>query len=255
MTRLLHVSESKLSELREGVERNLERYLTSGFSDLVGYPGWSLELALEVDLSSLAELDGSGNRAETDLRNTLLVDRVLGSMSPSLANEERIWVRLSHVECLAYSRERWLSATATDEARVAAVRKHLFAATHTGIRDDHAIARLWWNAFIVRRCFPHDVERGLSLLLRSADVRSNFVERVWLTSRRPLAAGVFRKMDRDERVLASEESFRRFMKTLNVLGGGLVFEAMRESSIDALLDRCVEAPQLDQKTEREDGAA
>ena len=64
------------------------------------------------------------------------------------------------------------------------------------------------------------------------------VERIWLTGRRKLAAGVFRIMDRDERVLATEDSFRKFMKSLNLMGGGMVFEAMSEDQIDRFLDSC-----------------
>lgn len=239
MMRLTHLSESKLEELRTTVSRNLDRYTGSGFSDLAGDPGWSIELRQEVDLTGLEDLDGSDRSSELDLKNTVVIDRVLGTLSPSVANEERLWVRLSHVEGFAYCRDRWLVG-ASAEAQVAAINRHFFANTQTGIRDDHALARLWWNAYIVRKCFPADFARGLELLLHTADVRSNIVERLWLTSRRQLASGVFRKMDRDSRVLDSEASFRAFMRVLNVDGGGVVFEAMSEADIDLFLDRCAD---------------
>lgn len=237
--KLTHVSESKLEELRTNIARNLERYCGTGFADVTHDPGWAIELDDNIDLTILHELDGSDNRSESDLRNTKLVDRALGNLSPSLANEERIWVRLSHVEAFTYSRDRWLKSVPSDDAKVAAIETHFFARTQTRIRDDHAVSRLWWNAFVVKRCYPADFEKGLELLLSTADVRSNIVERIWLTGRRRLAAGMFRKMDTDPRVLASERSFREFMKALNFLGGGIVFEAMSDTEVDDFLSRCV----------------
>ena len=79
---------------------------------------------------------------------------------------------------------------------------------------------------------------GSTLLLISADVRSNLVERIWLTGRRRLATGVFRSMESDPFVVSSERSFREFMKAINLLGGGIVFEAMTDAEIDAFLARC-----------------
>lgn len=240
MGNLTHLSESKLEELRSDVRRNLNRYLESGFADLVLDPGWSIDLREQIDLAGLEELDGSDNRAETDLKNTIVVERVLGSMSPALANEERVWVRLSHVEAFRYCRDRWLQGITKEEEQLSAIATHFFAKGQTGVRDDHALSRLWWNAYIVKRCYPMNFVKGLELLLVRADVRSNLVERIWLTGRRQLGAGVFRRMEQDPRVLRSERSFREFMKALNFLGGGIVFEAMTDAQVDVFLTRCVE---------------
>jgi hypothetical protein len=240
MTVLTHLSESRLEELRASIDANLDRYRGTGFQDLAGEQGWAIDLGLNVDLARLDELDGSDNRAETDLRDTLVMAEVLKDLSPSLANEERIWARLSHVEGFAYSQRRWLRAEADDVTLAKAVEIHFFARTQTRLRDDHALSRLWWNAHVARHCYPHDVERGLELLLTSADVRSNLVERIWLTGRRKLAGGVFRAMDSDPFVLEAEGNFRTFMKSLNRLGGGVVFEAMTDAAIDDFLKRCSE---------------
>ena len=127
MANLTHVSESKLEELRSEIGRNLDRYLGAGFADLNRDPGWAIGLTGTIDLTGLEELDGSNNRAETDLKNTKIVATVLGTLSPSLANEERIWVRLSHVEGFIYARDRWLKADEDRAAQVAAVEAHFFA--------------------------------------------------------------------------------------------------------------------------------
>ena len=238
MGKLPHLSEGMLEQLRSEVDRNVDRYRSSGFADLTREPGWSIDIDLDFDPSGFEALDGSERGAAADLKNTRIVARVLQDLSPSLANEERIWVRLSHVEAFPYCRDRWLNGLEGDQAVAGAVRLHFFARTQTGLRDDHAISRLWWNAYVAKHCYPQDPDRGLELLLTSADVRSNLVERIWLTGRRRLATAVFRSMENDAFVLSSERSFREFMKAINLLGGGIVFEAMADGEIDSFLARC-----------------
>lgn len=245
MTDLSHLSESRLEELRNNIAANIDRYRGAGFDDLAEDQGWAISLDLKIDLAGLNGLDGSDNRAETDLRDTFVVAETMKDLSPSLANEERIWARLSHVEGFAYSQRRWLKTDADDAALAKAVEIHFFARTQTGLRDDHALSRLWWNAQVARHCYPQDFRRGLELLLTSADVRSNLVERIWLTGRRRLAGGVFRAMDGDPFVLGGEGNFRAFMKSLNRLGGGVVFEAMSDEAIDDFLKRCSDAAAVD----------
>lgn len=240
MAKLPHLSETKLEELRSQVEQNLDRYKGKGFEDLAGDPGWSIELDVDYDGVALRALDGSDNRATTDLKNSKIVAVALGTLSPSLANEERIWARLAHVEGFEYCRNRWLKDLDDPEKLAAAVRTHFFAPNPTGQRDDHALSRLWWNVQIARQCYPQNADHALGLLLTTADVRSNLIERIWLMGRRRLATGVFRAMERHQFVLSSEKSFREFMKALNFLGGGVVFEVMSDAEIDEFLGRCVQ---------------
>jgi hypothetical protein len=115
---------------------------------------------------------------------------------------------------------------------------HFFAGTLTTRRDDNAISRLWWNAFIASLATPAPGLPALDIILRKADLRSNFVERSVTASRPVLAAGIVRIMQRNPAVPAREENFRDFMKALNRLGGGIVFEAMSEDQVDAFMDGC-----------------
>lgn len=243
MTLLTHISESKLEQLRKEAAANLDRYRSEGFADIAAEPGWGIDLSSRIEIDGLSELDGTERTAEADLRNSIVVAEVLRDLSPSLANEERIWVRLSHIEAFEYSRQRWIRGEVEDEKALKSVETHFFARTQTRIRDDHAISRLWWNAYVARHCYPENFTKALELLLTRADVRSNLVERIWLTGRRKLAGGVFRAMEGDEFVLSSEQSFREFMKAVNLLGAGVVFEAMTDTQTDEFLRRCSEQAQ------------
>lgn len=239
MSQLYHVSEPVLDQLRSQISENVGRYTGAGFRDLSLDPGWAISRDLDVDLGALSDLDGTERSAAADLDNSRVIMRALGNLSPSLANEEQIWVRLSHIEGFEYSRDRWLAGRPAAELE-SQIGKHFFAPTQTGIRDDHALSRLWWNGYVARHCMPENPDRALVLLLSSADVRTSLVERIWLTGRRKLAAGVFRAMERDERLLATEKNFREFMKSLNMLGGGIVFETMTPDEIDDFIDACAD---------------
>jgi hypothetical protein len=143
-TRLKYVSNETVDGLRSSIAQNLRRYTAGDFTDLLNESDWSIELGLDVDLSPLSGLDPSGTPA-AEAANSRLVWNALRGLSPSLACEEGIWVRLTHVECLDYSRERWLDGKTGNDVIEGLVRKHFFASGVTMRRDDNALSRLWWK--------------------------------------------------------------------------------------------------------------
>ena len=237
MERLKYLSNATVDQLRESISANADRYRSGDFTDLMRDGDWSIELPLEVNTEKLSHLDPA-KTPEAEVSNSRLVWESLPGLTPALACEEGIWVRLSHIECLEFARGRWLSTEMDDEQAVKAVTDHFFANTLGRRRDDHAVARLWWNAHVASLAAPGGDLPALSVMLRKADLRSNFVERSLTVSRPVLAAGLIRVMQRNPQVTAREEDFRAFMRAVNRLGGGIVFEAMNEAQIDAFMDRC-----------------
>ncbi len=237
-TPLKFLSEGRLSELADSIHENLERYANGDFLDLEHENGWAIETAaVTIDLELLGKLDGTSRAASADIENSLILYKALNGMTPALARDERIWVRLSHIECLDYARARWLSGYTGDDLEKQ-VRLHMFAPNLTAIRDDNALSRLWWNVHIATIADPEDPEGALQLILKTADIRNNFVERTGTVSRRPLARAVVRAMRNDPWITSSERAFREFMKALNRNGGGVLFEALEESEADKLIEAC-----------------
>lgn len=235
ITKLKYLSNDTVEKLRSSVEINIDRYRSGDFSDLTKDSGWSIELQLDVDLSSLATLDPARS---CEPENSRLVWKALGGLTSSLAYEEGIWARLTHVECLEYARKRWLADCNTDGEIEDSVLKHFFADTLTKRRDDNAISRLWWNAFVANLIMPGTNLAALEVFLKKADFRLNFVERSNTVSRPALAAGVVRLMQTEPWVTDREAHFRAVMRKLNQLGGGVVFEAMQQADIDAFMQDC-----------------
>jgi hypothetical protein len=248
---LKYLSESRLSQLEKEVPENRERYRMGNFLDLYKENGWEIESSLvKVDSAALADLDGSvrisGEKIQTadvDAKNSVIVYNALQGMTPALAMEERVWTRLSHIECIEYTRARWFYREFSDEAFDRQVQLHFFARTLNGIRDDNAISRLWWNMHIATMLSPSSPIDALGFLLKNADIRSNLVERSWTGARLPLSRGILRMIEKSPWLTAQQSNFREFMKSLNRDGGGILLEAMpdgeRDAAVDAIMKSCL----------------
>ena len=240
---LRFLSEATLLGLHSHIAENSERYTIGDFRDLAETNGWAIESKLvHVDYDALSELKGDERSAEADVVNSRIVYSALRGMTPAIAADERIWTRLTHVECLNYSRARWLVGV-TKEKLANMVELHMFARGRTGIRDDNALSRLWWNMHIASIADPDDPVGALDLIVKRADVRMQFVERPGSAARRSLARAVVRGMRREPWLLSSDAAFRAFMKVLNRNGGGILFEALSDDKADAFMDTCIAGAQ------------
>jgi len=233
------LSEKTANELYDNILLNTDRYRETGFSDVSTDYGWSVELQVYVDLDPLKDLEGSPGQ-EFEVKNSLLVWQSLKELTPGLASENRVWARMTHVEGFQYAKERWLD-TNSEASIVKSVQEHFFADTRTKYRDDNALSRLWWVAYIASLAYPLEQKTVLELILSKADIRSNFIERPQISSRPKLAAGILRTMLQDNWVISKEENYRLFMKQVNKLGGGILFEVWNNGEIDEFMRKCASA--------------
>lgn len=226
------VSAAVAEHLHASIEANLERYMSGSFSDLARELGWAIETrAAFADPAFASALDAEPGPA-AEIANSIHVYRSLKGMTPALARDERIWVRLCHVEALEYARKRWIRSS--DPARD--VRLHFFASGLPGSRDDNALGRLWWNGYIAQTISPEDPERVLRQILKRANIRLQFVDRANTSFRLPLARGLVRLLEREPWLDSHDRAFEDFIRVLDRNAGGRVFEALTDSGIDAFLD-------------------
>lgn len=234
MTKLKYLSTSRLDTLSRDVESNLEMYCSKGFEDIISESGWSIEHTLEISTSRLKELIPDNDR-ESEIHNSNVIWEALPGLTPNLAREERVWTRLTHVECIEYTRKRWLPNLDSDSDIVSAIKTHFFAKGRTGIRDDNAVSRLWWNSYIAHLAMPDDPDSALRIIRKSADIRSNIVERSRTSCRQSLLSGIIRALKTNEWLTARERNFREFMIVINRDAGGLLLEEMTNDEIDNFL--------------------
>lgn len=234
--RINYISTSTLDKLTDGIIDNLDNYRTGDFLEQVSEGGWNIELNYEADISALEDLDPSGG-AEAEVENSIKVWQCFHEMTPALACENRLWTRLSHVECLEYTRQRWNISSEENKA-IKDIKKHFFAPTLTGCRDDHSISRLWWNAKIAKVLRPNDQRGALELFLSKADIRQGLIERPVLSSRPVISRAILRALESDPWITQDEPNFRGLMKAVNFLGGGIVFELWSEQQLDDFIKQC-----------------
>lgn len=241
MVKLMYFSEKVVDQLKSNIEANKSRYLHDGFTDLLDNEGWGNSLDIEIDYQRLKTLDCPEKTAlgSSDVINSLIVGEALYGLSAADANEAEIWTRLSHVECIDYTRKRWIKNLDNDEKIRRDIKIHFFADTQTKRRDDHSISRLWWNYYIAKKCMPEDIPKALDLFVAKTDIRSNFVERIWSTSRKNIATAVLRALADNDWLSIDEVHFRKFMKALNRLGAGVIFEEYSESEMNYFVEKCI----------------
>lgn len=235
---LQYVSQLVADELWKAVPRNLDRYLYGNFDDLAADSTWRLRLTTTYEPGPLAKLDPSDG-AEFEIANSLGVWAALSDLTPALAREDRMWIRLSHVDCLDFARARWLknAATMDEEKLIRTIQTHFFAGTLTRCRDDHAISRLWWNAKLASIALPEDIEGALHAILQRADTRLNLIERPWLFNRPALAKAIVKFLRTNEWVRSDASHFREFMKALNLLGAGIGYEVISADQTATFLEK------------------
>ena len=238
MSKLLYVGQQVADDLKNKIADNIARYKEGDFLDLEAAGDWRIPLSLEANLSGLSSLVTGGGPAD-EIQNSITAGHALSGLTPTLARENRVWIRLSHIECLEYSRKRWLQAEKDDDSFVRDVAKHFFAPTLTGCRDDHAISRLWWNHHIAKQIMPRDPKRALKQILALADIRQGLIERPGIGARPVLGRGIVRILEKEER-LVEGKLFGRFMKHVNLMGAGIAFEVFDDSKIDIFMARCLE---------------
>ncbi|NGN97688.1 hypothetical protein G5S52_08395 [Grimontia sp. S25] len=240
LERLKYLSQDEHDRLIGNISTDREKYLNDSFSDLCDSYGWNSELKdILVDYSYLKSLDSTSTSSKLDVENSILVMKAFSDITPVMATDSRIWTRVCHAEGFEYTRNRWLNSLdkSNDENVDKAIRKHFFATHLTQYRDDNGIARLWWSSWIARRIDAENPRNVLSIIFSKADIRSNIIERSGITTRKCLITHLVDFIG--ENLDLSEKQFREFMKTVNLYGGGLVFEALSSADIKSFLLRCL----------------
>jgi hypothetical protein len=231
------------SKLYRDIEGNNHYYKESGFDYLLTSKQNTMEIGLKADLAPLNELIME-NTKESEVENSLLVWRALQGIPASLATENRFWTLLTHVNCYDYTKNRWPQTIGDNqEESIKQIKKHFFAVGTGGYRDDNAISRLWWNAYIANNLRPTNIRSALELILKKADIRSGLIERPLSFYRPNLSKAILDKMEVIDSITDKENNFREFMKQVNLFGGGVLFECMDSQQCSSFVDQCWESAQ------------
>jgi hypothetical protein len=239
MTKLLLMREALVHDLTREIGNNLEKYRSGDFKYLTSVGSNFIETEYEineVELSRVTIKDGDFNEVECCLG----VYNGLPNVSAYLARDQRLWVYLTHIMFLDYTRQRWPIPQDKEKA-ILHIKKHFFASGARGIERDNAISRLWWMASICSKVEGLTLDKSLTAFLYQSDVRANIVERPTTSQNVVLLSTVIRKLDQSyhsDKELYGREKFRTVMKELNLQGGTKLLEVLDPKEVDRIVTKC-----------------
>lgn len=234
-----------VATLYNNIEANLERYRSGDFEHLVNDPSQFIESKCEIDEDELVHVhctEDDNNEADC----TMALNRGLVGITPYLARDERLWVRMTHVELLHYSRTRWPIPT-DDEKAVAHIKKHFFARGSRGLERDNAASRLWWMAHLCKKVGGLTLRESLAALQFQSDVRANIVERPSTSQNSKLLSAILRQLHQSlnsDQKLFERARFRALMKWLNVQGGVRLLDIMSDDLLETLVEEGSSSAQI-----------
>lgn len=229
---------SAVTHLYSSVEKNLEMYRSGSFDGLLEDTSLFLESACTLDPQSITDtvcIDGEDN----EVGCCIAILNGLNGVTPYLARDERLWVRLTHIEFLKYSRARWVIPKDNVKA-VAHIKKHFFAKGTRGVERDNAISRLWWMSEICKKVQGLTLHQALTAFLYQSDVRANIVERPTTSQNAALLSAVVNKLHESymaDKALYGREKFRSVMKKLNIEGGIKLLEVLDSKALGKVIER------------------
>ncbi|MCU1065977.1 DUF6339 family protein [Stenotrophomonas maltophilia] len=235
------VSAEVVESLASAVSTSMDLYRQRGFSNESSAAGWNIEVpGVSWDDSIPIYLSPDDNEA-SEVENSYVVYSALSGMTPAIARDERIWVRLCHVELFDYAKKRWMTSAGLSEA---AVSKHFFASGVVGSRDDNSIGRLWWNGHVASLAFPSDLRRGLSVLLKRANIRKQVIDRADSAFRVALIGPLLREIEGSAWISENDKAIATFMKHVNRRFGGIVLEDLPEGAVRDSIRQCLKDAEL-----------
>jgi len=239
MSKLLLMREALVHDLTREIEQNLEKYRNGDFQYLTSDVSNFIETEYEVnhqELEKIKVIDGDFNEVQCCLG----AFNGLPKISAYLARDQRLWVYLTHIVLLDYTRQRWPIPQDKEKA-IKHIKKHFFASGARGIERDNAISRLWWMASICSKVEGLTLEKSLTAFLFQSDVRANIVERPTTSQNVVLLSTVIRKLDQSyqgDKELYGREKFRTVMKELNLQGGIKLLEVLEPKEVERIVTRC-----------------
>jgi hypothetical protein len=231
---------AKANELFGEVQSNLELYRKGDFNFLASDTRNYLEIDLEIDEKKLAAITCS-EKDDREVQNCMAILDAMGSLTPYLARDERVWVYLTHTLLLDYSRKRW-PVPVDDDKAVKHILTHFFVVGARGVERDNAASRLWWMAYLCARVEDLSLEEALTCLLYQYDVRANIIERPTTAQSVAVFSAILKILSesyKEDKRLFNREYFRRVMKKLNLKGGVTLLAALDKDTVEDIIQKCI----------------
>ena len=182
------------------------------------------------DIQMKLETDGLG---KFDFDNAKIIYEAFEGLTPSDANDERLWVRLTHDHCHKYMVKRWMGGKEKSEKTIE--ERFFYKGRAQSARVRNGIARLWWIAHLTVQ--PHEADEEKKWMLTKAicesqDFITSILERTMGTYPN-VRIGVLEYYIENKTAFGSSKSkkIQQILRDLNNYGGVNLLPLMSKDQV------------------------
>lgn len=199
--------------------------------------------------------DSDSTLGKADVENAISALAMLPGITPSQAADDRIWVTLAFLEYSEYSHKRFplrakhSDVVGTKEAQGKVLLKaqrhvinHTFADSVRLRTRDNSLSRLWWMGHYAERANVSTTRDVLKHLVGfDLDIASSFLGRTHIASAPSISGAILTALVNDKKFESRESgerrnSFRHFMKEIDLLAGRRVLSYLSREEIQPEID-------------------
>ncbi|XRG77005.1 DUF6339 family protein [Rossellomorea sp. GAMAL-10_SWC] len=228
-----YIKEAYLDKLKTGLKDNKEYYYKDSpwLDEYFESSDWCLKS--KITCSNFELKQPISSRENFDVENSILIHQSL-DLNISQANDERLWVYLTHITFYEYMKNRW--GINQEKTTIETLKKRCYFSGTDNVKfARNGIARLWWAAEVTKDNLREDPYELTRILFSTQDVHMQLMERNFSRNTNLIKniLSVFSKMDKKD--YANMEFNRDLMKYLNSLGGVTILDALDEEDIEKII--------------------
>jgi hypothetical protein len=180
--------------------------------------------------------DGNGTY---DFENAKIIFELFNDLSPSDANDERLWTRLTHDHCHKYVVERWMKSSSAKDKKTQIKERFFFRGDSKAARVRNGIARLWWIAYLTVNLNTKDDKEKWALteaIFESQDFVTSILERD-LGTYTNVRSGILEFYLDNKDLFKNEKGkkIQRLVKDINNYGGVSLLALLNKTQVKNII--------------------
>jgi Family of unknown function (DUF6339) len=235
MPYLKYISATRLLELSAEIKNNIAVYVAGNTSSII-----SSDKVREarIEVGNPPELIVDGVCLE-DYEASKLIYSWLDKLSIPQANDEKLWVFLSHVQFERYSNIRWGRDNISEDT---IKERWFYKGIGNATKLHNSISRLWWFSHLIKSVDVVNYDRNLKLLLSLQQIQVDLLERN-IGRCKPLVKAFFNSLHKNiDKIKDSGDAggkISRWIKLINRQGGVYFYDLLPEERMSSVFERII----------------
>lgn len=181
-----------------------------------------------------------------DFENSKIIYEIFKNLTPSDANDERLWVRLTHDHCHKYVIKRWMTASNGKEKSKDVIKdRFFFKGRSQNARIRNGISRLWWIAFLTiqpEATSEQEKWKYTKAICESQDFITSILERTMGTYPN-VRFGVLEYYIENKENFGNAKSkkIQQLLRDLNNYGGVNLLPLMSKEDVKSIINKLIQS--------------